>query len=94
MTGTVDFSVALGRIEAKLDRVIADSHSLAADVAELKQWRASIEGRGKGWLEAGSFGKMVVGALIGALGYFGLSVAVTPSAPAAHYAAPVVHQGD
>lgn len=80
MTGaTADVSVALGRIEAKLDRVILDNHALAQDVADLKQWRAAVEGRGRGWMEAGGMGKMLIGGLIGALSYFGLSVAVTPA---------------
>lgn len=69
---------AVRTIEADRAAMIPGYRIVEADLADLKTWRTGVEGKARGWIEAGSVVKIAIGAIIGVLGYFGFQVAMTP----------------
>ena len=69
---------AVRTIEADRAAMIPGYRIVEADLADLKTWRTTIEGKARGWIEAGSFMKIAVGIAIGIAGYFGFQIAMTP----------------
>ncbi|RSU77423.1 hypothetical protein BRX37_06080 [Sphingomonas sp. S-NIH.Pt3_0716] len=71
---------AVRTIEADRAAMIPGYRIVEADLADLKTWRTTVEGKARGWIEAGGFFKFAVGALVGILGYLGAQIVVAPAA--------------
>ncbi|MGA1849232.1 hypothetical protein VH570_00130 [Sphingobium sp. HT1-2] len=72
---------AVRTIEADRAAMIPGYRIVEADLADLKTWRTTVEGKARGWIEAGSFVKIAVGIAIGIAGYFGFQIAMNPVSP-------------